>query len=296
MHFCRYILICLLGIMFLGCSRQENIKVPSLETTFFPEYSGNIEPITEPLMIPYPYLAYRFGMTMDIEMYDKIKHNFSKLSMDTINSLKRIQKEPDMIDITNDNVVGVGNNMAFFNCSYTFNTTTQTINSFSCRSSNQQTNAVLEAIAKEPAQIAEAIFFNAVYKGIKTGTILNQSKVAIPFSEKEIYVDEVIEGIGVFGTQKVIVAKINVDEDIKNLGHVVMKGYKLYDLKKLYPIFIKATSFASNDKLSMKITMKSASVPLPPNAGNTKIIIKPVTNAPKGMEVPKEMYGVKYWE
>jgi hypothetical protein len=283
-------------MVFLGCSGQQNINVPTLETTVFPEYSGNIEPITEALVIPYPYLAYRFGITMDIEMYDKIKHNVSKLSMDIVNSFKRTQKEPDMIDITNDNAIGIGNNIAFVNCSYVFNTTTQTINSFACRSSNQQNNGTLEAVSKEPVQIAEAIFFNAVYKGIKTGTVLNKSKVAIPFSEKEVYVDEIVEGIGVFGTQKVIVAKINVDEDIKNLGHVVMKGYKLYDLKKLYPIFVKATSFTSNDKISMKVTAKSASVPLPSNIGNNKITIKPITNAPKGMEPPKEMYGVKYWE
>jgi|GEM_PF-6527697 len=184
MYLWKYLLICFFGIMFFGCGGQQNIKIPSLETTVFPTYSGTLEPIKEPLIIPYPYLAYRFGVTMDIEVYNKIKHNVSKLSMNTVNSLKRTQKEPNMVEITNDNAIGIGNQIAFFNCSYVFDTTNQTINAFACRSSNQQKNTALEAMAKEPVQMAEAIFFNAVHNGIKTGTVLNKSKVAIPFSVK----------------------------------------------------------------------------------------------------------------
>lgn len=291
--FIKNILMFLIIGLFVGCNAQKNLKVPSLESTIFPEYPSTIEPINEPLFISYPFGSYQLGMTVKSEIYEKRKMNSSNLSMTIVNSTKRENKDSKTIDIISNNAIGMGNNtVAFLNCSYSLNIESQDFNNFSCKSSDSQSTNLMEEMAKKTILTMELNLLNNDKNGIKTGTVFNFNKIDLPML-KDYYVEEIVLGLGTFAGQKVIVTKIDIDKNIKNLGRIVAKGYSLYALKNSYPVFVKIVNFSSNDNFSVKTIMESSSILLP--TGNVKIT-KPENNTIKGMESPREMYGVKYWE
>lgn len=277
MNLVQFFLACFLGLLLSGCA-QQNLNAPSVEPEVeFPKYSGIIEPINEPLFIPYPYISYKYAIKMDVDIYDKIKNKSAKLTIATVNVIKRTKKEPDSIDIYNGSAAGIGERISFFNCSYTFNTKTQALDSLSCNSNKAETTDILTIAVQEPLQASEAIFFNTIQNGIKTGTVFNRTKSSIPVAEKDIYFDEVVEGISVFRNQKVLVTKINITQDIQKFGPLKMQGYRLYDLKQLYLVDTKIMAFASNEKIALKALV--ASIPFPPKTPNAAS-----PNSPKAKE------------
>jgi len=255
MNYYRYIVLCFLGTIFLGCTGQQNVKVPSLETTVFPEYSLPVEPINEPLFIPYPFGNFPLAMTITMDRYEKTSMKKSNASISIVTLSKREQKNENTMDFVYNRLLGMENNVTtgYINCSYSINIETENFNNFICRTKDARIK--VNEQTKEFILLAEVNLLHTIKKGIKTGSFFNSIKIDLPDS-KDFYTEEIVLGLGSFEGQKFIVTKIDIDKNLENIEHRVTKGYALYNLNNLYPVFSEMISISENDDFYVVTKMK----------------------------------------
>lgn len=245
MHYYRYIVLCFLVTIFLGCSGQQKIKVPSLDATSFPQYPLPIEPINEPLFISYPFGNFPLAMNVAMDKYEKKSMKKSSSQMSVVTLSKREQKDEKTIEVIYNRLISMENNTTagYMNCSYSINTETENFNNFLCRTKDVRLK--IDEMTKASILSAEVSFLHTIKEGIKTGSFFNPIKMDLPDS-KDFYTEEIVLGLGTFEGQKVIVTKIDIDQNIEDIKHTVIKGYALYNLNNSYPVFVQMLGISSN--------------------------------------------------